>query len=319
MAKKKRSAALFEVMVKHEQRRLPRRPGMFQTIYLWFKNRPRRLPAMAEAVARAEARAEAEAEESAAMIEARRPVAVAVAVPVAGPEPEPDEPEEREVEYAAPVEREADGASETGLTVKRQGRTLLFRMSYGTAVIATFSLATVVVLAFLVGRKWSQRPQTVLAPTTSEKIRQQAPRANLTNVTRPPRPAAAEQNPEVIEASSATGGGTVAGPAPARSTERKLGFNYVMVQAYPEERMAIQAATLLQQNGIECTVEKGVPGFLKYSVVGMIGFTRISNNPQLDAYMSKIRSVGDVYTRNRNSFVFSFKPQPFKWQGTKKE
>src|SRR6266567_3408998 len=41
MAKKKRSAALFEVMVKQEQRRLPRPPGMFRTLYLWFKNRPR--------------------------------------------------------------------------------------------------------------------------------------------------------------------------------------------------------------------------------------------------------------------------------------
>ena len=41
MAKKKRSAALFEVMVKQEQRRLPRPPGMFRTLYLWFKNRPK--------------------------------------------------------------------------------------------------------------------------------------------------------------------------------------------------------------------------------------------------------------------------------------
>src|SRR3954454_423327 len=40
MAKKKRSAALFEVMVKQEQRRLPRPPGVFKTLYLWFKNRP---------------------------------------------------------------------------------------------------------------------------------------------------------------------------------------------------------------------------------------------------------------------------------------
>src|SRR2546423_6796669 len=54
MAKKKRSAALFEVMVKQEQRRLPRPPGMFRTLYLWFKNRPRdaRAPVFSTAVAR---------------------------------------------------------------------------------------------------------------------------------------------------------------------------------------------------------------------------------------------------------------------------
>src|SRR5256714_11034831 len=51
MAKKKRSAALFEVMVKQEQRRLPRPPGMFRTLYLWFKNRPRASPmAMVDSV-----------------------------------------------------------------------------------------------------------------------------------------------------------------------------------------------------------------------------------------------------------------------------
>src|SRR5437868_10851317 len=47
MAKKKRSAALFEVMVKQEQRRLPRPPGMFRTLVLWFKNRPKAAPAPA--------------------------------------------------------------------------------------------------------------------------------------------------------------------------------------------------------------------------------------------------------------------------------
>src|SRR5207237_8331391 len=47
MAKKKRSAALFEVMVKQEQRRLPRPPGMFRTLVLWFKNRTKSAPAPA--------------------------------------------------------------------------------------------------------------------------------------------------------------------------------------------------------------------------------------------------------------------------------
>ena len=57
MAKKKRSAALFEVMVKQEQRRLPRPPGMIRTLYLWFKNRPKAVPApvLSSVVAREEA------------------------------------------------------------------------------------------------------------------------------------------------------------------------------------------------------------------------------------------------------------------------
>src|SRR3954471_12616821 len=55
MAKKKRSAALFEVMVKQEQRRLPQPPGMFRTLYLWFKNRPKApVSAFSTAMAREE-------------------------------------------------------------------------------------------------------------------------------------------------------------------------------------------------------------------------------------------------------------------------
>src|SRR3989440_10092026 len=66
MAKKKRSAALFEVMVKQEQRRLPRPPGMFRTLYLWFKNRPKpeRVSVPAMTVAREEFSAPAEVEPS---------------------------------------------------------------------------------------------------------------------------------------------------------------------------------------------------------------------------------------------------------------
>jgi len=32
-------------------------------------------------------------------------------------------------------------------------------------------------------------------------------------------------------------------------------------------------------------------------VVGQIGFSRISNNPQLDAYLSKIRTISDLNTK----------------------
>jgi hypothetical protein len=303
MAKKKRSAALFEVMVKQEQRRLPRRPGVFRTIYLWFKNRPRQT-AMEGAVARA---AEAQAAISAPVMEAT----------ITAPLP-PAPRAVVEVEYAAPPQRSSDHDGESGVTVRRDRGALALRMSYGTAMIGTFALATVVVVAFLVGRKWSNRPQTVLATTTTEKIRQQPPRPNLTNIRAPVRPAPLDNNAEPVETPGGSTGAAGGGVAPARSRERTLGLNYVMVQAYLEEKHATQAATLLQQNGIECTVERNVPGFLKYSVVGMIGFSKISNNQHLEAYMSKIRSVGDLYSKSRgSSFIYSFKPQPFKWQGTR--
>jgi hypothetical protein len=159
--------------------------------------------------------------------------------------------------------------------------------------------------------------KTVLAPTTSEQLRAQPPRGNLTNIrdTRRapvPAPTPVDNNVEPVDV-SAGAGGAGGGNAAARPKERQIGYNYVVIQSYTEEKMANEMAALVKQNGIDCTVEKGLPIWLKYSVVGMMPFTRISNNPQLDAYISKIKSISDLYIKSKNSFK-AFDPKPFKWQ-----
>src|SRR4051812_5686921 len=165
MAKKKRSAALFEVMVKQEQRRLPRPPGVFKTLYLWFKNRPR--PERPAAVAAMAAMPAQEAVITAPFI----------APPVREPEYLPPPPPPR----LEPEPREfASAASRT----KPSGE-ISFRISYGTMLIATFAVATVVVTAFLAGRKAPVVAKTVLAPNTTEQLRAQPPRANLTSIRAP--------------------------------------------------------------------------------------------------------------------------------------
>lgn len=298
MAKKKRSAALFEVMVKQEQRRLPRPPGVFRTLYLWFKNRPKNAPTPAPVMS-----------------------AVAVREEVAGRvivEP-PPAPILREITKLPPLPVEPAPSREPDSTTValNRGRGLLaLRVSYGTAIITAFAVATVVISAFLIGKRFQSRPQTVLAPTTTQELRRQAPRPNLTDVRRvsnPPPITYTGDPPDVASANNTATGGNPAGNAPAKPKERELGLNYVMVQSYPEEKMAVAAAAALRQNGIDCTVEKGIPGFFRFAVVGQIGFSRISNNPQLDAYMNKIRAISESYARKPNSFA-AFKPQPVKWQ-----
>src|SRR5690349_13113734 len=130
MAKKKRSAALFEVMVKQEQRRLPRPPGMFQTLVLWFKNRKRAEPApMVTSVV--------EREEAQEGVITSAPVAPAP-LPFVG-----------EVEYAPPPEPKPTPIREepraAAVRVRREGGWLALRMSYGTALITAFAVATVVI------------------------------------------------------------------------------------------------------------------------------------------------------------------------------
>jgi hypothetical protein len=300
MAKKKRSAALFEVMVKQEQRRLPRPPGMFRTLYLWFKNRPKAAPAplVTSVVEREEA--------------------VERVITEAPPAPAPM-PILREVEYVPPPRPQPTPVDEEQaprpVRVQREGGWLALRMSYGTAMITAFAVATVVISAFLIGKRWQNRPQTVLAPTTSQELRRQAPRANLTDVRRVSNPPAVQYTADPPELSNnvATTGTNVAGNAPAKPKDREVGLNYVMIQSYPEEKMAVAAAAALRQNGIDCTIERGVPGFFRFGVVGQIGFSRISNNPQLEAYLNKIRAISDSYAKKPSSFA-AFKPQPIKWQ-----
>jgi hypothetical protein len=300
MAKKKRSAALFEVMVKQEQRRLPQPPGMFRTLILWFKNRPQTAPApLVTSVL--------EREEATERVISEVPLApVMREVEGLPPEPEP-EPARLRIEPRS-----------AAVTVQRAGGWLALRLSYGTVIITAFALATVVISAFLIGKRWQNRPQTVLAATTTPELRRQAPRANLTDVRRvsnpPPAQYTADPADVMANNAAATSGSNVAGNAPpARPKERELGFNYIMIQSYPEEKMAIAAAAALRQNGIDCTVEKGIPGFFRFSVVGQIGFSRISNNPQLEAYLNKIRAISEAYAKKPNSFA-AFKPQPVKWQ-----
>src|SRR5436190_10859636 len=119
MAKKKRSAALFEVMVKQEQRRLPRPPGVFKTLYLWFKNRPR--PQRPAAVAAMAAMPERDLTQEAVI------TAPFVAPPVREPEYIPPPPPPR-------LEPEPREFTSTASRAKPPGE-VSFRISYGTMII----------------------------------------------------------------------------------------------------------------------------------------------------------------------------------------
>src|SRR5207249_213165 len=115
-------------------------------------------------------------------------------------------PPAREPEYipapppAPRVEPEVrETVRETVSTPKKLSGEINFRISYGTMIIATFAVATVVITAFLAGRKTPTIPKTVLAPSTTEQLRAQPPRPNLTNIGNPrrtqtPAPAPVDNN-----------------------------------------------------------------------------------------------------------------------------
>ena len=100
---------------------------------------------------------------------------------------------------------------------------------------------------------------------------------------------------------------------------RSGGLNYIIIQSYPEKekQMAEQAAAFLTKNGIPCTVEHNLPNWSPwpnaYSVVGIRGFAKVYNNPDLETYKKSVTDVGAKFTNGRSGFK-SFAPSPYCWR-----
>lgn len=99
---------------------------------------------------------------------------------------------------------------------------------------------------------------------------------------------------------------------------RTARLNYVIVQSYLNEVDANSAVDVLAANNITATVEVNLPnwgskGSTWYSVVGMVGFERLSNNPSYADYIARLNKVSDnEYNRTINK---RFAPTPYRWPG----
>jgi hypothetical protein len=102
-------------------------------------------------------------------------------------------------------------------------------------------------------------------------------------------------------------------------SKRTVGLQYVVIQAYPpeEEKFAKAAADLLNSNGVLCTLEKGIPYSPRWiCVVGVTGFDRVRNSPEYDAYIAKIEQIG-AKSGGTSKFLKKFDPKPYKWRDAK--
>jgi hypothetical protein len=101
-------------------------------------------------------------------------------------------------------------------------------------------------------------------------------------------------------------------PATTENGRRIHGLNYVIIQGYPDEASAKAALKVLAENGLGCTIERGLRGLNRdwYIVVGTEGFGRISGR-EYENYVKKIQAVSDKFT-DRKSFK-AFDPLPYKW------
>ena len=99
---------------------------------------------------------------------------------------------------------------------------------------------------------------------------------------------------------------------------RTVGLQYVIIQSYPDEEKALaeSAVQTLNQHGVLCTIQRGLPyAPTWYSVVGITGFDRTKEVPEYDAYLAKINQISDQFAGT--SKFKKFDPKPFRWREMK--
>ena len=93
---------------------------------------------------------------------------------------------------------------------------------------------------------------------------------------------------------------------------RVVNMHYVLMQSYFEQKTAEEARDFLNQNGIACTIERGVKGWRPdfYQVIGLQGFPRPAGAEYL-AYRQRVEELGLQFSPK--SRYKRFVPQAIKW------
>lgn len=214
-------------------------------------------------------------------------------------------------------------------------QTVSFKLSYTTALVAAFAIFAVVALAFVVGKQMTRHVVPALADMTTDELRSGPAQPSVLDVGSDAAPLAMATDP--VKAGSAPKPTPAAAPTNKPATvrpswsepkppttsidlnqKRTVNMHYVLVQSYPaaEKQMAEEACQALNKYGVLCTVEFNTyysPNW--YAVVGVAGFDRIRNSPEYDAYVDRIVAIGEKF--GEKSKFKKFEPKPFKWREPK--
>jgi hypothetical protein len=219
-----------------------------------------------------------------------------------------------------------------GMHVDPERQVVSFQTSYSGAIVSAFTVMIAVALAYVVGRHSGHVPLPALAEQTTEQVRSGPVQADVLDIheddaqvamasqTVPAVPAARKPAASGVRPSSLNEPkppGTLVGDV-ANNGKRTVNLNYVIVQTYPpkEQKMAEEAAKVLNDNGVPCTIEtKLVYSPDWHAVVGKKEFSRVKNSPEYDAYVAKIEQIGTTFG-DKSKFT-KFAPKPFAWREIK--
>lgn len=220
------------------------------------------------------------------------------------------------------------------VSVDREKQQISLRLTYTSALIGGFGLVIAIALAVIIGKSMSRGPQTAIAGTSTQQLKQSPPVPGVMSVQRRPDAAAQGAN-DAVEGNTTRNTNSTAStgtrnpqqnfndPRPPATfftddPRRQNGLNYAIIQSYPDRDTAEKAAEFLTKNGIPCTVEKDLPNWrLPWAdgccVVGIRGFAKVLNNPALEAYKKSIMDVSVKFANGRSRFV-AFAPSMYLWK-----
>lgn len=323
MAKRKHSTALFEVITQSTQySKAPPKPldppkvshGILATAKEWLKQRTPVMPAPSQAA-----------------LPVASYSAIAPAHKVIVNAPQLDTAPANSVvssratndSYATePSTEESDlYAQPMAMAVDSENRQIALRMSYSAAFIAVASVLLIVGLSLVIGQHLSRGGVPLLAQTTTAELLRNPPHPEVLDPIRRTSPGnRGNSDNSVLHSAPPVSAENRAGnethspiPPTAGDGKRYIGWNYIVVQSYPlaEEKMAREAAAFLNNEGVKCTIETAVKGYLPITVVSLRGFEKQSS-PACKEHIRRIQQLNEKYTNNRRSYK-ALDPVAKKW------
>ena len=190
---------------------------------------------------------------------------------------------------------------------------LSFKLDPLNSVIAVSGVVIVVGLTLLVLHKFSHVPMPTMSAVTTTDLKKQPAKPGVMDLTG--RPAAAGM--AALPPEPATSAGEDTAPKSTVPGKRIVNMNYVMIQAYTDEKVTREAADMLNKNGVECTVVQGLAHYSASSrwfcVVGTKPFPpRMSESSDYRSYLQKIRDISTQFAGKTKWKQFN--PQPYRWQ-----
>jgi hypothetical protein len=308
MAKGKHAAALFEVI--HSDKRFRKKnliddAGRLNTPKWWFKGQ--------------RASAGSEAQGNAGNVSANN-IAAGEAASEAAPA-SADDPTQTGIH--------GNKAAAPSMVALEPARNRIhFKLSYTSAIITGFAVLVVMIIAYTVGKRGLSPDLAPQSAQATEQLLTGPARPDVLHVGNDlPAPktgdgaAARSKNDDAIE--TVTPAQSPASPHAPQALvvdddKFMIGLNYVIVQSWPDEKIANDAVEALAKGGVRAKVVKGPPGWAStewYSVIGTKGFDQIRKSKEYDAYVSKIEKIGQDFADGSRFKLF--KPLAYKWRETR--